>query len=59
MSEFWKIRCKKCGNEMIVYSHASRNIRCPKNNEIIAQSTGGKLHLIDCEIIEVYGQTKL
>lgn len=55
MSKFWKVRCKKCGAEIIVFSHASRNIRCPKDNEIIAQSTGGKLHLINSEIIETYG----
>ncbi|MCS7122351.1 MAG: 30S ribosomal protein S27e [Candidatus Micrarchaeota archaeon] len=55
MSKFLKIRCKKSGVEMIIFSHASRNIRCPKDNDLIAQCTGGKINLINAEIIEEYG----
>ncbi|MEM1970964.1 MAG: hypothetical protein QW336_03115 [Candidatus Anstonellales archaeon] len=55
MSGFIKIRCRKCGTEMIVFSHASRNIRCPKDNELVVQSTGGKINIVNADIIQTYG----
>ncbi|NPA22164.1 MAG: 30S ribosomal protein S27e [Candidatus Micrarchaeota archaeon] len=53
-SDFWKVKCKKCGAEMIIFSHASRDIKCKECGTLIAQSTGGKLHLLEVDILETY-----
>jgi len=54
MSDFWKIKCKDCETVMIVFSHAARDLYCPKTKKLLAQATGGKLRLVNAEIIEVY-----
>ncbi len=53
-SDFWKVKCKKCGHEMIVFSHATREIHCENCGILLAQPTGGKLHIVEMEIIETY-----
>jgi ribosomal protein S27E len=52
-SPLWKVKCKKCGHEQIVYSKPSNEIKCLKCSETIIVPTGGKGKLINCEIVEV------
>lgn len=53
-SKFLKVKCKNCGNQMIIFSHASRNVYCILCGELLAKPTGGKAEILG-EIIEEYG----
>ncbi|MEM0369138.1 MAG: 30S ribosomal protein S27e [Pyrobaculum sp.] len=44
-SVFIKIRCPECGNEQVVFSHASIVVRCLVCGRVLAQPTGGKARL--------------
>lgn len=39
-SKFLKINCKECGEQQIVYSHASTDVTCNSCGNIIARPTG-------------------
>ncbi len=54
MSVFMKVKCSKCGNEQIVFSHPSREVKCLKCGEVIMESTGGKGVLVNAEVVEIY-----
>jgi small subunit ribosomal protein S27e len=41
-STFVAVRCPKCGNEQLLYSHAVNIVKCNVCGEILAQPTGGK-----------------
>jgi len=53
-SKFLKVKCKKCGYEQIVFSHASRKVYCLVCGELIAEPTGGKA-IIHAEVLEELG----
>jgi len=48
---FYRVRCKDCGNNQIVFSKASMVVRCQICGSILAEPTGGKAK-IKGEIIE-------
>ncbi len=50
---FYRVKCK-CGNEQVLFSHASREVKCAKCQKILSHPTGGKA-VIDGEIIEELG----
>jgi small subunit ribosomal protein S27e len=50
-SKFIRVRCRKCGNEQIIFSHASRNIHCLVCGELLARPTGGKAEILG-EVLE-------
>ncbi len=50
-SAFYKVKCKKCGMESIIYSHATSKINCEGCGEVLAVPTGGKA-IIYGEIIK-------
>ena len=52
-SKFVRVKCKKCGNEQIIFSHASRNIYCLVCGELIAKPTGGKAEILG-EVLEEF-----
>lgn len=52
-SSLWKVKCKKCNNEQVVYSRPSNEIKCLKCSETIIVPSGGKGKTVSCEIIEV------
>jgi len=52
-SPLWKVKCKECGNEQIVFSKPSNKLICLKCSKVIIEPTGGKGKLVNCEIIEV------
>lgn len=52
-SELWRVKCKKCNNEQIIYSKPSTIVKCINCETIIAKPTGGKGKLIEANLIEV------
>ena len=52
-SHFIKVRCKKCGNEQVIFDRASTVVKCLKCGEILAKPTGGKAKILG-EIVEIY-----
>ncbi len=50
-SKFLKIRCPECSEEQIIFEKATSVIECPRCGKILAEPTGGKVHL-NAEIIE-------
>ena len=61
-SYFLKVRCPKCGNEQIIYSHASipGGIRCLVCGTLLAKTTGGKIELAEgVEVVEVLGKIEV
>ena len=40
--EFLRVRCTDCGNEQLVYSHASTTVRCQVCSKTLAVPRGGK-----------------
>ncbi len=58
-SYFLKVKCPKCGNEQIIYSHASipGGVRCLVCGTLLARTSGGKVILEDgVEVLEVLGK---
>ena len=45
-SKFFKIECKECGENQVVYSHVSTEITCNSCGNTLAQPTGAlaKIH---------------
>jgi len=52
-SRFIKVRCKKCGNEQVIFDRASTVVKCLKCGEPLALPTGGKVKILG-EVVEVY-----
>jgi len=44
-SKFLEVKCRKCKNKQIIFSHASREVRCLVCNEILALPKGGKAEI--------------
>jgi len=45
-SKFIRVKCRKCGNEQIIFSHASRDVYCLVCGELLAKPTGGKAEIL-------------
>jgi small subunit ribosomal protein S27e len=41
-SNFLRVKCLKCGNEQLVFSHSTNKVVCNVCNEILAVPAGGK-----------------
>ncbi|HET7643320.1 MAG TPA: 30S ribosomal protein S27e, partial [Nitrososphaeraceae archaeon] len=41
-SKFLHIKCSKCEEKNIVYSHTTTNIYCKSCNEVLAVKSGGR-----------------
>lgn len=54
-SRFYKVICKNCGAENIVFSHASYPARCKVCGSQIVKPTGGKAKIVDAEIVAELG----
>jgi len=50
-SPFYRVKCKDCNNEQIVFSKASTVVRCQICGSILAEPTGGAA-AIKGEILE-------
>ncbi len=56
-SYFVRVRCPKCGNEQIIFSHASREVRCHVCDEVLARPRGGKAEIL-ATVIEYLGRVR-
>ncbi|MEM3823315.1 MAG: 30S ribosomal protein S27e [Candidatus Bathyarchaeia archaeon] len=52
-SSFLRVKCLKCGNEQLLYSHAVNRVNCNVCGFEIAAPSGGKA-IIKGEIITVF-----
>ncbi|MFX0204932.1 MAG: 30S ribosomal protein S27e [Candidatus Hodarchaeota archaeon] len=52
-SSFLQVRCD-CGHEQVIFSRASSQVNCISCEEILAESTGGKIKLKG-KVIQVLG----
>jgi len=52
-SPLWKVKCKNCQHEQIVYSKPAIIVKCNNCGEVIIKPTGGKGETINCEVVEV------
>ncbi len=51
-SKFLRVRCPNCGNEQIIFSHASIVVRCLVCGNVLATPTGGKAQILATVIKE-------
>lgn len=56
-SYFVRVRCPKCGNEQIVFSHASRTVKCHVCDEMLVRPRGGKAQIL-ATVIEYLGRVR-
>ncbi len=47
VSEFIKIRCKKCKNEQMIFEKASTAVKCLVCGAALTEPTGGKAKLME------------
>lgn len=45
VAKFLRVRCTDCGNEQLVYSHASTPVKCQVCGKTLAVPRGGKAEL--------------
>jgi small subunit ribosomal protein S27e len=41
-SKFLMVKCKDCGNEQVVFSHATNVVHCNVCSAVLAEPSGGK-----------------
>ena len=41
-SAYLLVKCESCGNEQVIYSHTTSDIRCNVCGNLLAERTGGK-----------------
>jgi len=44
-STFMRVKCPKCGNEQLIFSHASNTVTCNVCSALLGEPTGGKADL--------------
>lgn len=44
-SRFLRVRCNDCGNEQVIYSHASSVVKCLVCSKTLAVPRGGKAEI--------------
>ena len=45
-SKFLKVNCKECGEEQVVYSHATSSVTCNACGNVIAEPRGSAAKII-------------
>ncbi|HDM45023.1 MAG TPA: 30S ribosomal protein S27e [Candidatus Bathyarchaeota archaeon] len=51
-SKFLRVKCPDCGNEQIVFDHATTVVRCHICGAVLAEPSGGKA-ILKGEVVEV------
>jgi len=44
-SRFIRVKCPDCGNEQVIFDHATNQIKCNVCGTILAEPTGGKVNI--------------
>lgn len=52
-SKFLRVKCPECGNEQILFSHATTKVKCNVCGTILAEPAGGKAR-INGEIVAIF-----
>lgn len=45
-SRFVRVRCNQCGNEQVIFDHATVEVRCLVCGNLLARPTGGKAEIL-------------
>ncbi|MGC8600935.1 MAG: 30S ribosomal protein S27e [Thermoprotei archaeon] len=45
-STYVRVKCRDCGAETLIYSHAASVIKCKVCGAVLAQPTGGKARIL-------------
>ncbi len=53
-SRFVKVKCPACGNEQIIFDHATFPARCLVCGKVLVKPTGGKAK-IEGDIVKILG----
>ena len=53
-SIFLRVKCPDCGNEQVLFSHASSVVKCLVCGRVLAKPSGGKA-VIEGEVIKELG----
>jgi small subunit ribosomal protein S27e len=53
-SSFIRVKCPDCGNEQIIFSHATSIVHCNVCGATLAEPSGGKA-LVKGEVVTVFG----
>ncbi len=53
-SSFLRVKCPSCGNEQVVFDHATFPVKCFVCGSLLAVPTGGKAKILG-EIVRVLG----
>jgi len=51
-AKFIKVICKDCNAENVLFSRATRRVRCPECGNIQTLPAGGKCELVGCRLKE-------
>jgi small subunit ribosomal protein S27e len=51
-SQFFKVSCKDCSNEAIIFSRATTAIACGVCGATLTSPAGGNAKLVGCEVLE-------
>ncbi|MCD6324049.1 MAG: 30S ribosomal protein S27e [Desulfurococcales archaeon] len=53
-SRFIKVRCPSCGNEQVIFDHATFPVRCLVCGTLLVKPTGGKAKVLG-EVVKILG----
>ncbi|HDJ50704.1 MAG TPA: 30S ribosomal protein S27e [Thermoprotei archaeon] len=53
-SRFIKVKCPSCGNEQVVFDHATFPARCLVCGTVLLQPTGGKAKVLG-DVVKILG----
>lgn len=53
-SRFVRVKCPNCGNEQVVFDHATFPVRCLVCGTLLMKPTGGKAKILG-EIVKILG----
>lgn len=53
-SRFVRVKCPNCGNEQVVFDHATFPVRCLVCGTLLVKPTGGKAKILG-EIVKILG----
>ncbi len=53
-SRFVKVKCPSCGNEQIIFDHATFPARCLVCGTVLVEPTGGKARILG-DIVKILG----
>ncbi len=53
-SRFVKVKCPSCGNEQVIFDHATFPARCLVCGKVLVEPTGGKAKILG-DVVKILG----